>query len=77
MLWVLFTHIDCTGEDRGCGGYASNHNECSLMVGYVDDGGYSVAGSDLKVLSQKLGEKYRLLEQWMHANRLKITAEKT
>ena len=47
------------------------------MVGYVDDGGYSVAGSDLKVLSQKLGEKYRLLEQWMHANRLKITAEKT
>ena len=47
------------------------------MVGYVDDGAYTVEHRDPAVLSRVLSEKFKLLEDWMSDNRLVINPEKT
>ena len=51
--------------------------DCGEMVGYVDDGAYSYAHKDPRVLSQVLNRKYSLLEEWISANKLVINPDKT
>ena len=88
LLWVIFTcdqpdvihdhQVDGQDIHRGCLQGAQLQQEgCGEMVGYVDDGAYSYAHDDPAVLSQVLTNKYNLLEEWMHANKLVINPDKT
>ena len=51
--------------------------DCGELVGYVDDGAYSVGHSDPDVLSRVLTDKYNKLEEWMNNNKLVINPDKT
>ena len=51
--------------------------QCGDLVGYVDDGAYSISDKSPDVLSQVLTKKYKMLEKWMHANKLVINPDKT
>ena len=84
---VIHEHeVDGQDPQRGCGGGGApgdDHNEgdgrvgCGELVGYVDDGAFSYAEADPAILSQVLSNKYSMLEQWMHANKLVINPDKT
>ena len=71
--------------DRGChdsqlGGTTGDENvqeKCGLLVGYVDDGAYSVASKKPSVLSDILSAQYNKLADWMNSNRLVINPDKT
>ena len=82
---VTHTHpINIQDSNRGCVGVTARQNskvsviqECGVMVGYVDDGAYSFSSSSPETLSAVLSEKYRLLADWMNANKLVSNADKT
>ena len=84
---VIHEHeVDGQDPQRGCGGggvQGDDHNAgdgrvgCGELVGYVDDGAFSYAEADPAILSQVLTNKYSMLEQWMHANKLVINPDKT
>ena len=64
-------------EDQGEHGGEHGGEACGELVGYVDDGAYSLGHSDPTVLSEALTDKYRLLERWMNNNKLVINPDKT
>ena len=51
--------------------------KCGELVGYVDDGAYTISDKSSAVLSEMLTKKFKMLEQWMHANKLVINPDKT
>ena len=62
------------------GGQVDQHGgeeDCGELVGYVDDGAYSFAHSNPKMISKVLTEKYNALEEWMNNNKLVINPDKT
>ena len=50
---------------------------CGSTVCYVDDGTFSVGHTDPEVLSQKLSDQYKIIADYMAANRLVINGDKT
>ena len=50
---------------------------CGSLVNYVDDGTYTISHRDPIMLSNMLTEKYKVIEQYMVANRLVINSDKT
>ena len=89
---VVHEHkVDASKVDRGCrehdqaGGHGHVHQvaadrdggDCGLLVGYVDDGAYSVSSTDPTELSRIMNRKYSRLEDWMNSNKLVINADKT
>ena len=68
-------------EDQGEHGskHGGEHGgeACGELVGYVDDGAYSLGHTDPRALSGALTDKYRLLEGWMNNNKLVINPDKT
>ena len=55
----------------------TNCKEDGEMVNFVDDGTVYVAEKDPQTVSDKLGEQYSKIEQYMHANKLVINSDKT
>ena len=51
--------------------------ECGSTVCYVDDGTYSVGHQDPAILSCKLSDQYKKIEEYMSANKLVINGNKT
>ena len=64
-------------ENEGEHGGGHEGDNCGELVGYVDDGAYSVSHADPRVLSEVLTEKYSMLHQWMNNNKLVINPDKT
>ena len=52
-------------------------HECGGTVCYVDDSTYSVASADPVALSGALTEQYKVISEYMAANKLVINADKT
>ena len=91
LLWLCFTcdqpdiihkhTLHNQDINRGClmvdNANPGESGDCGLLVGYVDDGAYSYAHSDPKVLSDVLSEKYSLIEDWINSNKLVINPDKT
>ena len=87
ILWLIFTcdqpdvvhehELDKERVDRGCSDSQESTEECGILVGYVDDGGYCYADRDPVKLSTVLTSKYEKLADWMHANKLVLNSEKT
>ena len=91
LLWLCFTcdqpdiihkhTVHNQDINRGClmvdNANPGESGDCGLLVGYVDDGAYSYAHSDPKVLSDVLSEKYSLIEDWINSNKLVIDPDKT
>ena len=50
---------------------------CGSTVCYVDDATFSVSHSDPAILSQKLTNQYKRIEEYMAANKLVINGDKT
>jgi hypothetical protein len=50
---------------------------CGSLVNYVDDGTYTFSHRDPIMLSNMLTQKYKIIEQYMVANRLVINSDKT
>ena len=50
---------------------------CGSLVNYVDDGTYTFSHRDPIMLSSMLTQKYKIIEQYMVANRLVINSDKT
>ena len=87
---VVHEHkIDGSKVDRGCreqdqvGGHVHHGavdrggGDCGLLVGYVDDGAFSISSRDPTHLSLVLTQKYMKLEDWMNSNKLVINPDKT
>ena len=51
--------------------------ECGSTVCYVDDATFSVSHSDPAILSQKLTNQYKKIQEYMAANKLVINGDKT
>ena len=51
--------------------------EDGAMVNFVDDGTNYIADKDPQVVSRKLCDNYKKIENWMHTNKLVINADKT
>ena len=52
-------------------------SDCGSTVCYVDDATFSVSHSDPGILSQKLSNQYKKIEEYMAANKLVINGDKT
>ena len=84
---VTHTHpVNITDHTRGCINTSVPSSQstkvpviqkCGLMVGYVDDGALSFSSSSPATLSAVLSEKYKLMADWMNANKLVNNADKT
>ena len=87
LLWLVFTcdqpdviHEHCIDGNevrRGCPELSAGNYGCGELVGYVDDGAYSVSHRNPLVLAQVLAHKFNLLVDWMNNNLLVINPEKT
>ena len=51
--------------------------EDGAMVNFVDDGTNYVASEDPQAVTEALNPNYRIIELWMHSNKLVINADKT
>ena len=92
LLWLCFTcdqpdivhehPVQREDPNRGCvstehSSSPGGNGDCGMLVGYVDDGAYSYANEDPKILSNVLTQKYSLIEEWLNGNKLIINPDKT
>ena len=80
LLYTIFTnelpelvHNHITNE----GLYNMYCDSCGTLCCYADDSSFSVADSDLNVISKKLTENYTKISDFMCRNKLKLNNDKT
>ena len=86
LFYTIFTNelpqvvheADCPLKDlEGADIFSINCTECGGLCCYADDSTYTLSGKDPAQLTQKLGEKYSILADYLAANKLKVNDEKT
>ena len=82
LLYVLFTNDlpEAIHDDHEELSYDEPHLQCDPcggLVNYVDDGTCTITHKDPEILSTKLSEKYKAIEEYMVSNRLVIDGDKT
>ena len=64
-------------EVEGADIFTIQCQECGGVCCYADDSTYTATGSDPAALSEKLTHKYKVLADFLTANKLKVNDEKT
>ena len=67
------TRIECDWTPN----ISTNCRTCGEIVNYADDSSYTATNRDPEVLSQKLGDKYNAVSEFLTANKLKVNDTKT
>ena len=80
LFYTLFTNellelVHNHSANQGL--YSLYCDSCGLMCCYADDSSFSVADSDIEVISRKLTENYNNVSNFMCSNKLKLNDEKT
>ena len=79
-MYIIFTNdLPDLGHDHAIS-YKTPQpycQECGSTVCYVDDATFSVCHSDPEILSSKLTNQYKKIEEYMAANKLVINGDKT
>ena len=80
LMYIIFTNdLPDLGHDHAIS-YKTPQpycQECGSTVCYVDDATFSVCHSDPEILSSKLTNQYKKIEEYMAANKLVINGDKT
>ena len=58
-------------------GFNIQCQHCGGITVYADDSTYTVTDSDQNVLTEKLSQKFKLMSDYLTANRLKVNSDKT
>ena len=80
LFYTLFTNelpelVHNHSANQGL--YSLYCDSCGLMCCYADDSSFSVADSDIEVISRKLTENYNNVSNFICSNKLKLNDEKT